>query len=187
MKTLCRFHTSSTGDRSGSSVSLKSCENESAREGTHQSTDHDDTDRQSVPQSPESNISVDPTHSSTERLSRLAIGIQLADHHIGRVRDHCTENTSEVSTGKSHSRLSALVVVGLLSWEATIDNLDNGLERGKLHHRVGDLAAPEWVQALVQTEWGMVNSPNRNSIPTICRSTRLTRIHPPGRQPTIYH
>lgn len=117
---------------------------------THQSSDHDNTNGKSIPQSPESDVSIDAVHSRAERLTCLTVGIELADHHIGRVRHHSTQNTSQVSTGECNCSLGTLVVVRLLSWQPVIDHLDDCLKRGELHHGVWDLAAPEWVQSLVQ-------------------------------------
>lgn len=124
---------------------------------TYQGTNHHNTDRQSIPQTPESNISVDAAHRSTKGLTRLTVRIQLADHHVGRVRDHRTENTSQVTTSKRNSRLCTLVVVRFLAWQVLVDHLDNRLKRGKLHHRVGNLATPKWIQTLVQTGVETVN------------------------------
>src|SRR6202000_1064069 len=77
--------------------------------------------------------------------------IQLAHHHIGRMRHDRTENTGQVATRERDGGLCALVVVGFVARETGVDHLDDGLEGGKFHHRVGDLSAPERVQAFVKT------------------------------------
>lgn len=117
---------------------------------TGQGTNHDDTDRQTVPEARESNVLVDPAHGRAKCLALRAICIELADHDVGRVGDDSAEDTCQVTADKRHARLGSLAVVGLLPGEAGVHHLDNGLEGGKLHHGVGNLSAPERVQALVE-------------------------------------
>lgn len=119
---------------------------------THQGTDHHNTNRKSVPQSPEANVTIDAAHSSAKCLTRLSIRVQLTNHDIGRVRYRSTQNTSEVTTRERNGSLSTLVVVGLLTWQIVVDHLNNSLEGSELHHRVGNLTAPQWVKTLVQTD-----------------------------------
>ena len=123
--------------------------------GTHQSSNHDDTDWKTVPQSIESDITIDALDGSPKGLTRLAVRIELAHHHIRRVGHHGAKNTSQIAAGEGNRSLRALVVLGFVSRKSLVDHLHNGLERGKLHHRVGDLATPEWVQTLVQTKRGI--------------------------------
>ncbi len=66
------------------------------------------------------------------------------------MRDNGAEDAREVARGEGDARLRGLGVVGLGAGQARVHHLDNRLERGKLHHGVGDLAAPERVDALVQ-------------------------------------
>ena len=117
---------------------------------TYQSTDHHNTDGQSVPQPSEANITIDAAHCSAKGLTRLAVGIQLAHHHICGMGHNSAENTGQVSTGEGNRGLSALVVVGFLSRQSLVDHFHNGLKRGKLHHGVGDLTAPEGIQTFVK-------------------------------------
>ena len=134
---------------------------------THQGSDHDNTDGQSIPQSAEANVSIDPAHGCTKRLTCLAIGIELTDHNISWVRHHGTQNTSHVSTRERNCCLSTLVVVGLVSRQAMVDHFDDCFKRGELHHGVGDLAAPEWVQTLVQAGWTPISTLDLNFILTV--------------------
>lgn len=119
---------------------------------THQSTDHHNTNRQSVPQSPEANVAIDAAHSSAKRLTRLSIRVQLTNHDIGRVRYRSAQNTSEVTARECNGSLGTLVVVGLLTWQIVVDHLNNSLEGSELHHRVGNLTAPQRIETLVQTD-----------------------------------
>lgn len=64
--------------------------------------------------------------------------------------DDGAEDAGDVAAGEGDGGLGALAVVALAAGQALVDLLDDGLERGELHHGVGDLAAPERVQALVQ-------------------------------------
>lgn len=114
-------------------------------------TDHDDSHRQAVPEAAEANVLVYPADGTTEGLSWCAVGVELADHDIGRMRYDGAKDTSQVASGEGHSGLSSLAIVRLLTRQAVIDHLDNGLEGGKLHHGIGDLATPQRIQTLVQT------------------------------------
>lgn len=78
---------------------------------THQCTDHHNTDGQSIPQTAESDVTVDAAHGGTKSFASLTVCIELADHHVGRVRDHSTENTGQVTTSKRNGSLRAFVVV----------------------------------------------------------------------------
>jgi len=81
----------------------------------------------------------------------LAIGIELADHDIGRVRDNSAENTSKVTTAEGNGGLSPLSIVLLLTWKIAVDSHNDVLEGCELHHSVRDLSTPERVQTLVET------------------------------------
>ena len=107
--------------------------------------------RQTVPETSETDILVDPRSSTAERLAGLTVGIELADHDIGRMRHDCAENTSHVTTNESHTSLSTLGVVVLLAWEVVVDSFDDGFERGELHHGIRNLATPERCNAFVET------------------------------------
>ena len=54
---------------------------------------HENSDDQTVPETWESDVLVDTPHSGSESFSRLAIRIELADHHICGVGDNGTEDT----------------------------------------------------------------------------------------------
>lgn len=117
---------------------------------TSQSANHDDTDGETVPESSESNFPVDPAHDGSKCLARFSIRIQFTDHDIGGVGDNGTENTSEISTGEGDTGLRSLAIVALLSGETVINLFNNSLKRSKLHHGIGNLTSPQWIQSLVK-------------------------------------
>ena len=89
-----------------------------------------------------------PLRSQGGRTGRLGLAIlerrvELADHGVGRVRDDGAEDSRDVTCGRRHSELLELVVALLGLAELLINRCDGGLERPELHHRVGDLTAPE--------------------------------------------
>lgn len=141
-------HTSSTADRSARFWSVSVLQIGDV--GTHQGSDHDDTDRKPVPQAREADVLVYAAHRGAKGLARLTRGVQFTDHHVGRMRHDRAEDTGHITTGESDGGLGAFVVVRLLPRQVIVDHLHNGLEGSKLHHGVRNLSAPERVQALVQ-------------------------------------
>src|SRR5690606_9926108 len=103
---------------------------------TREGTNHDNPDWQSVPQTHESNVLVDSGHGTAERFSGLAVGIELADHDVGRMGDDGAENTGEITTSEGDGGLHALAVVGLGTRKIGVDLFDNGFKGCKLHHCV---------------------------------------------------
>lgn len=117
---------------------------------------HHSPNRKTIPQPREANILIDPTDSRARALTRFASRVEFRDHDVGRVRDDCAEDAGQVAGGESHPRLRGGRVVGLLPWQALVHHLDDRLEGGELHHRVGDLAAPEGVDSFVEAGWGLL-------------------------------
>ncbi|SPQ18623.1 ddd244d6-febd-4300-8f52-46a01bd2d091 [Thermothielavioides terrestris] len=115
-----------------------------------QGADHDYAHRQAVPQAHEADVLVYPGRDGAEALAGLAVRVQLADHDVGRVRHDGAQDAGQVAADEGHARLRGFAVVVLAAGEPVVDHLDDGLERGELHHGVGDLAAPQRVEALVQ-------------------------------------
>ena len=115
-----------------------------------QSTNHDNPDGETVPETHKSDIGVDAAHGGAESFTGQAIGVELADHHVGRVRDDGAEDTGKVATRECDASLSAFTVVGLRAGEVVVDHFDNSLEGGELHHGVWDLAGPEGVETFVE-------------------------------------
>lgn len=115
-----------------------------------QCANHANPHGQTVPQSAETDVAVDPANRRARALAGLAIGIELRHHHVGRVRDHRAANTGDVAAEERHAGLLQRVV-GLFGLaELRVDLRDGALEGRELDHGVGDLAGPERVQALVQ-------------------------------------
>lgn len=98
-----------------------------------QRTNHNNSHRQSVPQTDESRIAIIPRHGGAKGFAGLAVRVELGDKHVGRVRDHGAQDTGDVATDEGHGGLGALAVVALLARHAVIDHLDDGLEGGKFH------------------------------------------------------
>ena len=114
-------------------------------------TNHDDTNRETVPETRESDILVDSAHGSTKAFPSLSVGVEFADHDIGGMGDDSAENTGEVTTDEGDTSLLALGVIVLGTWESGVDHLNDGLEGGEFHHGVWDLSAPKRIDTLVET------------------------------------
>ena len=67
------------------------------------------------------------------------------------MRDDGAKDTGHVATRESYTSLRGLGVVVFLAGERFVYLFDDGLEGGEFHHGVGDLAAPEGGDALVET------------------------------------
>jgi len=102
-----------------------------------QSTDHDDTGEQSLPQTSETKLL-----SNTNGSGALTL-VQLGDNGISRVRHDGTEDTSNLTSCECHYQL--LRLAALFTWlgdHILVQCLHSTLKAGKLHHGVGDLATP---------------------------------------------
>lgn len=118
---------------------------------TGQGTNHEDSHRQTVPKTLETNSLVDSLHGLQSGLAGLLLTVDLGDHDVGGVGNDGTQNTGQVTSGKGDSNLlgGGEVLLGLS--EILVDLLDNLLERSKLDHGVGDLSEPEGTQTLPET------------------------------------
>jgi hypothetical protein len=116
-----------------------------------QRPNHQNPNRQPIPQPRKPNIPINPAHRLASSLSRFPIGIQLGHHDVRRVRDDSACNTRDVATQEGYTGLLESVVGGLGLAERLVDLVDCGLEGREFAHGVGDLAAPEGVEAFVQT------------------------------------
>ena len=115
-----------------------------------QRPNHRNPGRQPIPQSRKPNIPINPPNRLTRALPSLAISIQLAHHHIRRVRNNCTADPRDVAAQKGDSRLLQRVVGFLGLAEVGVDLRDSGLECREFDHGIRDLARPERVQTLVK-------------------------------------
>lgn len=145
---------------------------------TSQSSNHNDTHRESVPESRKPNVLVDTAHRSTKSFTRSSIRIEFADHDIRRVGDDGAEDACEVATSKRYACLRSLAVVALLAWQAVIDHLDDGLKGGKLHHGVGNLATPKRVDALVQARPALLGGNGADAMECALVWVRHASLHP---------
>jgi hypothetical protein len=112
---------------------------------------YDNPDRQTIPETWEANSGVDTAHGCTKAFSWGALGVQFADHDIGRMRDNGAQNTSQVTTSECNSSLAAFTVVVLGAREVVVHSLNDSFEGGELHHGIWDLATPQWVETFVET------------------------------------
>lgn len=115
-----------------------------------QGANHEDAHGQPVPETGEANVLVNACQGGAKGLTGGAGGVELADHDVGGVGDDSAQDAGEVASGEGDARLGRLAVVALAPGEAVVHHLDDGLEGGELHHGVGDLAAPQRVDAFVQ-------------------------------------
>jgi hypothetical protein len=116
-----------------------------------QRTNHQNPNRQSIPQSRKPNIAINPAHRLPRTFSRFPIRIELRDHDICRVRDHSASNTRNVTAEEGHTGLLQPIVGGFRLTERGVDLVDCCLEGGELAHGVRDLAAPERIQSFIQS------------------------------------
>jgi hypothetical protein len=112
---------------------------------------YDNADRQAVPETDKADSVVDTTHCGTKAFSWSALGVQFADHDIGRVGDDGAENTSQVTGGECNRSLDSFTVVVLGAREVVVHKLNDCFKGGELHHGVWDLASPQWVETFVET------------------------------------
>lgn len=104
--------------------------------------DHDNSGTESVPESVETDLSVD----ALDLLHNGGVGgtlIQNGDHGISGVRNNGAEDTSPVTRHKSDGKLGCLGVGVLRGGEDVfVESLDGLFEGGELDHGVGDLSHP---------------------------------------------
>ena len=118
---------------------------------TSESSDHEDSCSKTLPESIETNLTVD--------LSGLNRGWFIAftlvddgDHSVSRVGHDSAEDTSPVSWCESDWQLSWFAVAWLwCSQDIIVNELDGVLKCTELHHGVWHLTEPEWLKSLVET------------------------------------
>ncbi len=138
-----------------------------------ESTNHHDTDWETIPEPPEADVAVDSRHGFAAALAScflrqrhadscfcrnsrqfnvltLPISIQLADHDICRMADDRTSNTRDVASEERHTSLLQRIVALLRLSQRAIDAIDRSLKCSELDHRIRDLPSPERIQALIQ-------------------------------------
>jgi hypothetical protein len=115
-----------------------------------QRPNHQNPNRQPIPQSREPNIPINPSHRLTSALSGFPLRIKLRDHDVCGMRDDCAGDTGDVAAEEGDTGLLEPVVGGFRLSERFVDLVDGCLEGGEFAHCVGDLPAPEGVEAFVQ-------------------------------------
>ena len=113
---------------------------------TRKSTDHQNTRSQTVPAS----LPSQELHSLDHRdlLSRV---VHLGHARVERMRDQRTEDTGNVTRSEGDRQLHGLAVgLARLREHVLVEHGDDVLERSELHHRVGDLTAPQRHHTLPQ-------------------------------------
>ena len=114
-----------------------------------------------------------------EGCSRLTfpIGVQFADHHIGRMTDDGASNTRNVAPQERDPRLLKSVIALLRLSQRGVDIVDSRLEGRELHHGIGDLPAPKRLQALVQPCGALFTRDLGPTFPHSGRIRRQGRLH----------
>lgn len=118
---------------------------------TSESTNHNNTDRETIPETTETNLAVDTANSSTDRLTRLLLSVNLRNHNISGVRNNSAENTSNVTTKEGNTSLSKKRVLLLGERKGLVDLFNSLFESSKLNHGVRNLTSPERRKTLVKT------------------------------------
>lgn len=119
-----------------------------------QRTNHQNPDRQPIPQTLESHIPIYPRDSLPRALTRLPIRVQLGNHDVGRVRDDGAADTSDIAAEEGNTSLLEGIVARFGTSEVGVDFVDRGFEGGEFYHCVGDLTGPEGVETFVES--GMI-------------------------------
>ena len=112
-------------------------------ENTNRSN-HNNSDRQTVPETYKSDVLVDTAHGSSEGLARLTVGIEFGDlsdfsywaskiseltyHDIGGMRNNSAEYPGKITTCEGNTSLSGLSIIRLLTWKTLVDHLNNGFK-----------------------------------------------------------
>ncbi len=114
-------------------------------------TDHQDSGKETSPQALEADLSVDSADLLTSGAFLLALGVQLGDDCVSRVRHDSAEDTSKISRGEGDAKLSCFVVVFLaLREDVVIEELHEPFESNELDDRVGHLSTPQRTDTLVK-------------------------------------
>ena len=77
--------------------------------------------------------------------------VHVGHEGVGGVGDDGAEDASDVAGGEGHHQLLRLAALGpRLGHHVLVERLHRALEARELHHGVGDLAAPQRHQRLVE-------------------------------------
>jgi hypothetical protein len=114
------------------------------------STNHCNSDRQTIPETTESDLAIDPAYRLSSTLSCLSVRVQLGDHDIGRMGDDGACNPCNVTTQEGNPGLLQAIVGGLGLAEEAVDLFDCGFEGCEFTHGVRDLSCPEGIETFVE-------------------------------------
>jgi hypothetical protein len=114
-----------------------------------QRANHQNPNRQSIPQSRKPDIAINPAHRLARPLPWFPIRVELGHHDVRGVRDDGAGDPGDVAAEEGDPGLLQPVVGGLRLAEHGVDLVDCSLERGELAHGVWNLAAPEGIQSLI--------------------------------------
>jgi hypothetical protein len=156
-----------------------------------QSTNHENTDWQSVPQTAETDLAVDSANGLASALAGLAVAVEFRDHYIYEQSAiafqfrlcaiekvaYCTEDTRNITTQERNTRLlQAIIALFRLTQEAV--NPRNSLFKcRKLDHCIRDLPCPQRVQSLVQSTHTLFPYNLGPSLPQIMCKRRKRSLH----------
>src|SRR3954469_335476 len=96
--------------RRESKTHLERVINEPLKRG--QGSDHQDPDRQPIPETRETNTPVDARHRPARALAGFPLRVQLRDHDVGRVRDDGARDARDVPAEEGDTSLLEWVVGG---------------------------------------------------------------------------
>ena len=144
-----------------------------------QSSNHYNSDRQTIPKTSKSNISINPRHSLSSSLSSFSITVKFRDHNICWVRDNSTTNTSDITTKERNPSLLETRIRGLRLPQVSVDFIDGGFEGCEFHHCVRNLSTPERIESLVKSVLGAVSIHSRILGDLSQEKSKLTLRSPP--------
>lgn len=108
----------------------------------------------------------------------LSVRIEFAHHHVGRVTYRRTANACNVTPQKGNSSLLQSIVAFLWFTQRSINIIHRRLKCGEFNHGIRDLAAPKWVQSLIQTSCALLGPNFPPSFPKCVGEGRYRCLHP---------
>lgn len=124
---------------------------------TSESTDHQDSGKETSPQALESDLSINSADFLPSGSLFFTLGVKLGDDSISGMRNDSAEDTSEISWSKSDAQLCCLVVVFLaLGENVVIEELYKPFESNELDNGVRDLSSPQRTDSLVKTRNSLI-------------------------------
>lgn len=116
-----------------------------------QRPNHQNPNRQPIPQSLKPNIPINARHRLARALTLLAIRVEFRDHDVRGVRDDGAAYAGDVAAEEGDAGLLEAIVGGFGLAEVGVDGVDGGFEGCEFYHCVGNLAAPEGVETFIKS------------------------------------